>query len=382
MALRNPPTFLQASQHPAENTRLALAGSMGATIGAFSPAVANATLVGDPAHGRLLPTDLNVTQNGTPNMSVNVAAGAAWIRGSESATQGAYHVVSDAVVNLPIATADATNPRLDLVVVRVKDADYSGSDNEVVFEVVTGTPAGTPVAPAVPDNGLALALISVGAAASSIVTANITNYLGTPVGYRLGRRLFFTSNGTFTKADYPWLKAVQVICVGGGGSGGHANAQAGSGGGGGAFAMRIVNAALVPSSVTITRGAGGAAVGNALGNNGASSSFGSLVVAAGGSGGNVNSGGRGGSSGTGDLVLRGSGGSAGSRGGTLDSGRYICGAGGAAGGGYGGGGSGEIRDVHTGHAGELYGGGGGGGVGTSQTSGAGANGIVIVELLA
>lgn len=119
--------------------------------------------------------DLAVTQNSTPNMSVNVAAGAAFIPGTESSLQGSYHVWNDSTKNLAIAAADPTNGRIDRIVARVYDSEYSGGDDEWALEVITGTPAGSPSAPATPDNALSLATVSVPALASSVVTGDITD---------------------------------------------------------------------------------------------------------------------------------------------------------------------------------------------------------------
>lgn len=125
--------------------------------------------------GVLASGSLAVTQNGTPNMSVNVAAGKAIIAGTENALQGSYHVWNDATKNLVIAASDPTNPRIDLIVAKVEDASYSGVTNAWSLAVVTGTPAASPVAPTAPANSITLAQVSVLAAASSITTARITD---------------------------------------------------------------------------------------------------------------------------------------------------------------------------------------------------------------
>ena len=173
MTVRTPPTFLQAGSHTAENTRLAHMGLFGSSPASFSGGVSAV----DPGHGvsRVASTQLQVTQNGTPNMSVNVAAGACFIRGTEAASQGVYHFYCDATVNLSIAAADPTNARRDLIVAQVRDAGYSGSDNDARLFVVTGTPSGSPADPAVPANSLVLARVAVAAGATTITTANITD---------------------------------------------------------------------------------------------------------------------------------------------------------------------------------------------------------------
>lgn len=128
-----------------------------------------------PIPGILRPGDLKVTQNGTPNMSVNVAPGRANVDGSESALQGSYLVWLDAIQNVVIAASDPTNPRIDLIVARVKDQQYSGLSNTFTVEAVTGTPAGSPVTPTAPANTYILATLAVAASVTTIVTANITD---------------------------------------------------------------------------------------------------------------------------------------------------------------------------------------------------------------
>lgn len=157
MALRNPPLYLQAGSHTAENDRLGMQGLV-STAGV-----------------RSLVTDFQVTQSGTPGMSVSVAAGWAWILGTTSSTQGTYSVYNDAAVTLTVATADATNPRIDKVCVTIRDSAYAGSSNDVILQIIAGTPAASPVAPATPASSMVLATIAVAAGASSIVNANITD---------------------------------------------------------------------------------------------------------------------------------------------------------------------------------------------------------------
>lgn len=172
MPLVTPPFVQQGGSHPAATFRQALAGLLGAPFGSFAGGVAPTTGAG--AHG-VAGVGLAVTQNGTPNMSVNVAGGHAVVRGTEAAAQGCYAVYNDATTNLVIAAADPTNPRRDLIVVRVRDAFYSGAATDAALVVVTGTPAASPADPTPPANSLVLARVTVAAAATSIVNANITD---------------------------------------------------------------------------------------------------------------------------------------------------------------------------------------------------------------
>ena len=157
MALRTPPSWLQNGSHPAENDRLT------------TQAIWKTT-------GLVNSTDLQITQNGGGNMSVNVSSGWAAIVGTTQSNMGTYMAYNDASTNLTITTANGSNPRIDLVVVTISDAYYTGTLNTVAFQVIAGTPAASPTVPATPANSLALGQIAVGTSVTSILTANITNY--------------------------------------------------------------------------------------------------------------------------------------------------------------------------------------------------------------
>lgn len=168
MALRTPPSWLAAGTHTAENDRLGtkgIFGSAGVRLGAAMPQTAGGTNTGDFA----------VTQSGTPAMTVSVAAGWAYVAGSTTSTQGMYGVYNDAATTLTVTANASGNPRIDLVCVTVRDAGYSGTSNDVIFQVVAGTPAASPVAPTLPASSLSLATIAVSNGASSILNANITD---------------------------------------------------------------------------------------------------------------------------------------------------------------------------------------------------------------
>ncbi len=120
--------------------------------------------------------DLAVIQRAAgANMSVDVGAGFAMVGGTESATQGEYGAYNDATVNVTISASDPTNPRIDVIGIRIRDTEYSGANNDAAIIVVTGTPAGAPVVPTLPANFLSLAHVAVAALAASILTANITD---------------------------------------------------------------------------------------------------------------------------------------------------------------------------------------------------------------
>lgn len=161
MAAQNPPYVLQGAtgiDHPAEEFRRVLRTLSGGATGVVNSG------------------DLAVTANGTPNMSVNVAKGEALVAGTATVDQGTYYVFNDATVNLAVSAADATNPRIDLVVAKVTDT-LSDADTWSLA-VVAGTPAASPVAPTPPANSITLAQVAVAANATSITSGNITDKRG------------------------------------------------------------------------------------------------------------------------------------------------------------------------------------------------------------
>jgi len=156
MALRTPPSWLQNGSHPAENDRLTTQ-ALWKTTGIINAA------------------DLAITQNSPTGMSVLAASGWAAIVGTTQANMGTYIAYNDASTVLTVTTANPSNPRIDIVVITVSDAYYTGSLNTVALNVIAGTPAASPVAPSTPANSILLATIAVAAATTAITNANITD---------------------------------------------------------------------------------------------------------------------------------------------------------------------------------------------------------------
>ena len=128
--------------------------------------------------------DYRVTQKASgANMSVDVAAGVGWVRGDTATRQGLYHVVNDATVNVVVTTADATDPRIDQVVLRIYDDSYDGSGSfTAALEVLAGTPTASAdldnrsgVA-TLPDSAMLLADVLVGAGVTSITDSVIRDH--------------------------------------------------------------------------------------------------------------------------------------------------------------------------------------------------------------
>ncbi len=99
-------------------------------------------------------------------MNVKVATGACYING--------HYGRNTSIKTLTISAADATNARNDLVVARV---DYT--TNVIEFDVITGTPAGSPTTPTVTVNSsmyeIALAVVNVPALDTSIASNQVTD---------------------------------------------------------------------------------------------------------------------------------------------------------------------------------------------------------------
>jgi hypothetical protein len=111
--------------------------------------------------------ELVVSQNTPAGMSVLVDTGYAWING--------YLYKNDDINELAIATSDQSNPRIDLIVLKL-DVITARS---IVATVKTGTPGPAPVAPTLTQNAqiweIPLAEVYVNTGVLSITDANITD---------------------------------------------------------------------------------------------------------------------------------------------------------------------------------------------------------------
>lgn len=171
--------------------------------------------------------DLKVAQRAAgANMSVDVAAGSAWVQLDTGANNGLVHVLSDAVANVAVTASDATNPRIDQVLLRYNDtAIPTGSGNSPTIEVRAGTPtagatldnrSGAVTGSALNDT-VRLADVLVPAASSSVTTANIRDRRPWARGAftRVSRAAtdLTTAAGTLTAMDTTNLRA-RVECSG------------------------------------------------------------------------------------------------------------------------------------------------------------------------
>ncbi|MFF5633846.1 hypothetical protein [Streptomyces sp. NPDC012825] len=142
------------------DTRLAPTGTMAPT-GALTSATG---IVPGSENGQYIMDALYVYGD-TTGMTANVAPGRAVVQGSDAA--GAYPVVVTDYTQITFDDGDANNDRVDLVLLRVYDAQFDTVRNrtEAVLEILKGTP-GQPEPQAVPEGALALAKVVVPAGAS------------------------------------------------------------------------------------------------------------------------------------------------------------------------------------------------------------------------
>lgn len=124
--------------------------------------------------------DFKVTQATGSNMQASVAVGSAWVAVDTGTRNGFAHVVSDAVATITLGGSNATNPRIDQIILRYNDAAVpTGAGNLPTIEPLAGTAtAGATLAnrtnaATLPADAIRLADILVPAASSAVTDANI-----------------------------------------------------------------------------------------------------------------------------------------------------------------------------------------------------------------
>ena len=121
--------------------------------------------------------NLSVTSNG--DMTVSVSDGVGWLANADADGTVFWNDTKEQTgseLKLTLPLANAVYPRIDRVVVTWATVDYSVKPS---VEILSGTAASNPAAPALTNNTLkrqiSLAQIYVGAAVSKIAAANITD---------------------------------------------------------------------------------------------------------------------------------------------------------------------------------------------------------------
>jgi len=217
MAAQTPPYAQQNGSHTAALFRQAFTSLFGAT----QPGTLAST-----AGGVVNTTDLAVTAQASPNMTVNVAGGSSWIPQTQAANGGLYFGLNDATVVVAIAASSGTNPRVDLICATVNDAAYSGSTNNWTIQAITGTPtAGATLinkngAGALPVASIPLAYVLVPASSTSVTTGNIQDartFMGMPNANRSNPagRMISTTQATLISTTVQITGFASVYAKGG-----------------------------------------------------------------------------------------------------------------------------------------------------------------------
>lgn len=130
-------------------------------------------------------TDLQFTQNTSPNMGGQVNFGNYQVA---RASHGIYLGAGTSPIPVTFAAANASNPRVDYVVVRVRDGDVDSPlpPRTADIVVLTGTPAATPAEPTglLTDGDFLLAAVTIRAATTQVLTGDIAD-----------RRVFASAQG-------------------------------------------------------------------------------------------------------------------------------------------------------------------------------------------
>lgn len=144
----------------------------------------SANIEGEIVGGLLSATDMQLSAAGS-GLVVNTSTGACLIPGTEATSQGGYHAFLSSTNSTKLATADATNPRVDLLCATSADAQYTtppgGTSGFVTIQAVTGIPtAGANLtnlsgAPSLPGSSLLLGYVLVPAGATSLSSGDIAN---------------------------------------------------------------------------------------------------------------------------------------------------------------------------------------------------------------
>ncbi|MFF1839969.1 hypothetical protein ACFVXE_38365 [Streptomyces sp. NPDC058231] len=175
---------MQAGSYPARTDRLVIASLMG--YPGFLIDEATPLRIRQGVRPSYTNQQMKVRAAPTPNMTVIVSAGMAYVDNHDAGGAGTYVCVNDADVTLSIAPAGGAGQfRKDCVIASVYDAGTAGSASEWRLEVIQGTyaaSAGAAVRPSLPPNAQILADVSVGASVTSIAAGNISDVRQFTVG--------------------------------------------------------------------------------------------------------------------------------------------------------------------------------------------------------
>jgi hypothetical protein len=116
---------------------------------------------------------------------VYVSTGEAIVPGNEGGAEGGFYARNTSQISLTLATANASNPRIDLICLTVDDTGYTppsgGTSGQVTAQAVTGSPtSGATLSNlsgvgSLPGSSLLLGYVLVPAAATNLTSGDILN---------------------------------------------------------------------------------------------------------------------------------------------------------------------------------------------------------------
>lgn len=209
MAMMTPPGYLQAGSYPAALDRQYSVNHI------FQPKG------GDPSRCRsgILPGpdawSGSITVSG---MNVTISPFRCVVENNNASAAGDYIGTSITSETRTLTASSTTLNRIDVIGVRVRDAFYSGADNDVDVVVIQGTPvAGTPALPPIPNGFMTMYELTVNANATSPTVVDRrkrTSALGAAywpfagqvadAGVYYGETRFLPANGAMPARQVVW----------------------------------------------------------------------------------------------------------------------------------------------------------------------------------
>lgn len=205
------PWATQAGSYSAEQTRRAVFASYARTA-ANNPGIISGGLISS--------ADLQLSA-AVSGLVVYVSTGEAIIPGNEGGAQGGYYARNTTQISITLATANASNPRIDLICLTVDDSGYTpptgGTSGQVTAQAITGT--ATPGATltnlngvgTLPGSSLLLGYVLVPAAATNLTSGDIKN-VAVPVSFQQSVSwTALTLAGSWTTLANTYTPAVAII---------------------------------------------------------------------------------------------------------------------------------------------------------------------------
>jgi hypothetical protein len=128
-----------------------------------------------PFPGVINSGDFNVSQHGSGDNTIDIAAGVAAIAGTSVTHQGNYLVYNAGTQNLQPPTPPVANPRIDAIVLSIEDGQITGTHQyRWALQTISGAESSSPAVPALPASSILLALIARRPGVVNLLSADIT----------------------------------------------------------------------------------------------------------------------------------------------------------------------------------------------------------------